>query len=282
MVRIILSGGIGNQLFQYSAARALSLENNADLIIDKPTAKSIKNWRGYALSYFQVDAKQSELLTSIFRKLMLNKNFYLWINESVFFEKNKFSFYDDFFKLPKNTTLFGYFQNEKYFKGHEHQIRRDLKFSNLKLDNKSIRVCDLINNSNSVSVHVRRGDYVNSSIFDVCTPTYYKKAIDLFRKNLNNPKFYFFSDDIKWCRDVFSDSDYSFCDLEQARKNPLVDLYLMSQCKHNIIANSTFSWWGAWLNSYSSKSVAAPYMWFKKPNDPVNDIICKDWLKIKW
>lgn len=117
---------------------------------------------------------------------------------------------------------------------------------------------------NSVSVHIRRGDYLlrkHSKIHGLCSLEYYLQAIQFIKSKSKDPVFYFFSDDIPWARENFCNPSYKFVDCNSG-SNSCLDLYLMSQCKHNIIANSTFSWWGAWLNRNKEKIVVAPSVWF--------------------
>jgi hypothetical protein len=109
---------------------------------------------------------------------------------------------------------------------------------------------------------------------------YYENAMNLIRKEIDNPYFYIFSDDIPWCTDHFRDPDCFFVNLKQSREDPLNDMRLMSLCKHNIIANSSFSWWGAWLNSNPQKMVICPYVWFNAKDVPIEDKMCANWKKV--
>jgi hypothetical protein len=182
--------------------------------------------------------------------------------------------------LPKSCTRFGGFQSEKYFKPIADIIRNDLSFKNFIPDNDTLALEKKILNFNSVSIHVRRGDYVNNKIYDVCTMAYYEKAMKAIRERTADPHFYIFSDDIHWCMNQFHDPYCTFVDVQQSREDPLNDMRLMSLCKHNIIANSSFSWWAAWLNNNSQKIVICPYIWFDRSDVPIEDKMCEGWLKI--
>ena len=279
MIRVILSGGVGNQLFQYAAGRALALTRGTHLVVDRPIAKITSVRRVYAIPRFHAVTQESGLLPSICRKWALKNQLSFLFPKGVFYEEGNFC--KTFFDLENGTTLFGFFQDEKYFKPFSSQIRNELAFRKYCLSEETHQITETILSGNSISVHVRRGDaYSSSEIFDVCTLDYYRDAIRLCRERFENPVFYFFSDDIAWCVKNFQGSDFVFCDLQQSKRDSLNDLRLMSLCQHNIIANSTFSWWAAWLNSNPNKLVTAPSTWFRMPNDPINQIVCESWLKI--
>ncbi|CAN5827449.1 alpha-1,2-fucosyltransferase [soil metagenome] len=281
MIRVVLSGGIGNQLFQYAAGRALALKRNTNLIVDRPTAKLTSVRRIYAMPRFHVLAQEAALSSSIYRKWALKNRLSFLLRGDVFYQEGS-NFSEAFFDLPDDITLFGFFQNERYFKPFASFIQDELTFRDYPLERETEQMAASISQDNSVSVHVRRGDaYLSSEKFNVCTLSYYQTAIKLYRKKLESPTFYFFSDDISWCIKNFQGGDFIFCDLQQSRNDSINDLRLMSMCKHNIIANSTFSWWAAWLNPNLNKVIAAPSTWFQIPNDPVNQIVCRSWFKIE-
>ena len=141
-------------------------------------------------------------------------------------------------------------------------------------------------NSNSVGIHIRRGDYIsNQAAFEnhgICSLTYYKTAIGIINSKINNPMYFIFSDDTEWVRNTdFGIKNFEIIDWNIEKKS-YIDMQLMSYCKHNIIANSTFSWWGAWLNNYSQKIVIAPKNWFSNESrkSESEKIIPKDWIQI--
>ena len=194
-------------------------------------------------------------------------------------------------KAGKNVYLEGYWQSEKYFKEIEYIIRKDLIIKpNLKGRNKDI--AKKIVSENSISLHIRRGNYVaNPEIFKVhgtCEQEYYYEAIDYITENVKEPYFYIFSDEIEWAKDNFKiEYAHTFVDINigfdgenyQDEKN-YEDLRLMSLCKHNIIANSSFSWWGAWLNQNPEKIVIAPKKWFNDESLDTSDLIPNSWIRI--
>ena len=175
----------------------------------------------------------------------------------------------------KDVYLSGYWQSEKYFMDIKDKIREAFTFDDKNECDMAIK--NLICSTESVAVHIRRGDYVNNKLHgNICGVQYYKNAIAFIREKIKEPKFFVFSDDIEWC-----ETNLNLEDAVMVRGNTginsYLDMYFMSLCKHNIIANSTFSWWGAWLNANPYKKVAAPSQWFNLSNSPVGDIIPTEW-----
>ena len=181
----------------------------------------------------------------------------------------------------KDAYLNGYWQSEKYFA----DIRDDLLKKFVFPESKNIKnreVLGDITRDESVSIHIRRGDYLNSQenydLFGgVCSLEYYKRGIEYFRQHYKEAVFYVFSDDIDWARNNLKAAEFVFVDWNNGKED-YYDMYLMSQCKHNIIANSSFSWWGAWLNSNRDKQVVSPSRWFNKYQS--KDTICEGWLRM--
>ncbi len=161
-----------------------------------------------------------------------------------------------------NRYYEGFWQKAELYSSIRDILLKEFDFSkriipDLNDDNR--KMADRIKQSNSVSIHVRRGDYLkNADIFGgICTEDYYREAIKYISEKIDNPVFYMFSDDTEWVTDNFSFLDYTLVDINKG-KNSHRDMYLMSICKHNIVANSTFSWWGAWLNTNKDKIVIRP------------------------
>ena len=186
--------------------------------------------------------------------------------------------YDSTFYNLDNVYLSGYWQSEKYFSKSKDAIRKTYTFPQL-TGTENLLAKDDILKSNSVSLHVRRGDYLKSKdLGGVCTTEYYKKAIDYISMKIDNPKFFIFSDDILWCENNLEVEDARYINFNKG-KDSYQDMHLMSLCKHNIIANSSFSWWGAWLNSNKNKIVISPKIWFKNRNISTNDLLLEEWIK---
>ena len=178
------------------------------------------------------------------------------------------------------TTYEGFWQSAKYFSTVEKDVRKTFTFhkDTLKQANKTLAYQILTSDSPFISVHVRRGDYLQEEDFrGVCSVDYYRKAIEYLTHKVDNPRFIFFSDDIEWVKREFYMDKSVFVDWNKGDAS-WQDMYLMTLCSHNIIANSSFSWWGAWLNENTNKIVIAPRRWFL--NSENYDILPEDWIKL--
>ncbi len=210
------------------------------------------------------------------------------------FAQPHYHFYEDFFSLPGDLYLSGFWQSEKYFSTIAPVISSHFT-PGKQLDEVNDHLQKKMQSESSVAVHVRRGDYSSAtaynSFFGLLPMEYYEKSIARMQQELKDPQFYFFSDDPTWCKQNFPSINAIFISHnhgEEAYK----DLLLMSSCRNNIIANSTFSWWGAWLNTYIDKKVIAPAQWFRlnyqTKTEPVypsrfyntKDLIPSSWTKI--
>lgn len=288
MVRIKIIGGLGNQMFQYAAAKSLALHNNTQVLADISAFKKY-NVHPLRLNELNCDcefkSKSSVLLkvlevSDIFRTLSKwNFLFNLYIEKSLVFDSG-------FLKLSGKSQLVGYFQSEKYFSSIRKVLLEDFAIKEpLRQSDRLIEKHIL--ETNSISVHVRRGDYVSNpsanAVHGTCDQSYFSKALrELKDKNALPPGgvLFVFSDDIEWCKNNLNfDNKTIFVDGDPTR--PEVDIHLMSKCKHNIISNSTFSWWGAWLNVNPQKIVVAPLQWFSPDSGHDDrDIVPSSWHKI--
>lgn len=294
MIVVKLSGGLGNQLFQYSFGRYLSLKYNTELKFDVQLDINTSNFtpRLLGLSKFRVDMNFASL-KEISRFKNFNSGFFSRVERKLI---QKFPFFNKKYIIEKTFDILnkelliddsyyeGYWQSEYYFKSIIDVLRRDLQL-NFDLNEENKRIADDILNSMSVSLHIRRGDYIsvnsNSKIYSVCSLQYYHDAINLFKLKFERPVFYIFTDDIDWAKENFMGDIFNVIDINQ--DNPHADMFLMSICKHNIIANSSFSWWGAWLNFNENKLVVAPKNWYidKYMNaKAVSSLIPENWVVI--
>lgn len=253
MIVVDVKGGLGNQMFQWAYAKQLSIRNNIDIVID---LKSFVNYR----HKFSLDKLNLEY--NAFNNNIPNL---LGIFDDYIFRHNSF---DD----NLNYYLDGYWQSEKYFSEISDIIRNDFSPNEIQLD--KLNKTPLIN-TNSVSIHIRRTDYVSSNGYHpVQTIEYYTKALDIIGEY---DYIFIFSDDIQWCKENLQFKNMIFME----GFDDIEDMWLMSLCKHNIIANSSFSWWGAWLNNNPNKKVIAPLNWFgTQANLNTSDIIPEGWIKI--
>ncbi|WP_374174012.1 alpha-1,2-fucosyltransferase [Flavobacterium tructae] len=273
MIVVQLIGGLGNQLFQYAAAKALALQTKQKFSLDISQFESYK-LHNYALNHFNVISKNYKKPNRYLRKI---KSFY---QKNVFYKEVDFGYNSDLIHL-KGDIIFleGYFQSEKYFIKYEKEIREDFEVRTL-LKKETKAAIAKIESVNSVSIHIRRGDYINNPLHNTSKEEYYNKALEMVENKVYNPVYFVFSDDMDWVKANFSTKQETvFIDFNDASTN-FEDLKLMTSCKHNIIANSSFSWWGAWLNKNPDKIVIAPKRWFNDDSINTNDIIPTNWVKI--
>jgi hypothetical protein len=285
MITVYMNGGLGNQMFQFAAAYALSKKTKEKIILNLSNYNI--NSRNFELNIFNLD-KRKVLIS--YKRNILHK--YIWklvkfrllfFFKNVFFERYNFVFDSSFFEISGNANVFGYFQSEKYFNFIRKDILSIFKFKRAS-DPNYLEVVKKIKASNSVSVHIRRGDYVlnktTNAFHGVLSIAYYKKAINHIKANVYKPKLFLFTDDPEWVGKNFN--FLGRFDLIDINRGDLSyrDMELMSLCKHNIIANSSFSWWGAWLNLNQDKIVIAPKKWLKDESVPLNDIIPESWLTL--
>ncbi len=290
MILVQISGGLGNQLFQYATARALALHKRAPLkfdlsILDKDRIRS------YRLKHFKV---QGEVATALEIKRFdrtgahcVRKPFYEHLQSllpyhrrSTLSEQRVFVYDPKVFKCRRQVHLIGYWQNEKYFR-HIRQILLDELDLKTELCEADLDVAQQIRVTEAVSLHVRRTDYVTNPrthrIHGTCGTDYYTQAIAWVCQNTSAPTFFVFSDDIEWAKaNLQIEQAHRYIDHNGAQAD-FRDLWLLRQCRHHIIANSTFSWWGAWLGEHPAKMVVAPRRWFRCSKDDARDLIPSTW-----
>jgi hypothetical protein len=286
-----INGGLGNQMFQYACGRAKALQLNTSQRLDISTLQQgVTNEhftaRPYELGIFAANAviANAQELAKFSPKSIHLKVWYKWI-------KNYFNYTEPFFSydaklgsLKANIYLRGYWQSEKYFAAFENQIRKDFEF--IKPTNSlTTQLEKEIGSANAVSVHVRRGDYVSSptanSFHGVAGLAYYNDAMQQIEGLLDKPVYYMFSDDSSWVKEnLVKDRKDIFVVEHNSGIDSWQDMLLMSKCKHHIIANSSFSWWGAWLNAKEEKIVIAPKDWFQTKDLDSSDVIPGQWIRI--
>lgn len=279
-------------MFQYAAGRALSLAVEQTFLLDLggftnyalhngfeldrvfaapvkvATAGDVRNmlgWRSPALVRKVLKRIQSPLLHG--PRLAIEPHFNHWSGLRTGGAKR---------------YLMGYWQSEMYFKDYAETLRSDFNFT-IHLDETNRNIAQRIQHSNAVSLHVRRGDYIthtpNAKILSTCSLDYYNQAIDYISKRVDSPHFFLFSDDMEWVK-ASLDIPFEKTYIEHNRgADSYRDMQLMHMCRHHVIANSSFSWWGAWLNPYPDKLVVAPKTWFSdgKVDD---DLIPREWIRL--
>lgn len=301
MIIVQLQGGLGNQMFQYAAGRALAIRNNTLLKIDLSFLKNgvlgeHVDYRNYGLNNFCIieDIINEEELNHFIRKSkFFSKLKISWFNKKtgyrlpvpkIFWQKGH-GYDPEFFSLPQNSYLIGYWQNVKFFAGKEEIIKQDFMFRNLP-DESNTLLINRIKKCESVAIHIRRGDFKNLPVLGTIDPEYYIKAINYLIEKLDKPALFFFSDEMEWVKENFntinSDCSIYYVDINNSTGSDVDDLRLMSNCKHNIVGNSTFGWWGAWLNSNPGKIVIAPEKLFADPaiDNQLQGMIPDNWVRL--
>lgn len=296
MLKIKFQGGLGNQMFQYAFMKTLERLLNEKMYIDLTEYKMSKCHNGFELfNVFQlkdenlnINSEYSVLKKFILKlKRSLNKRCKKFFKNGIKIEEdtNKILNFENIKKETKKHSdieFIGYWQSEEYFIHIKDEILEIFTFKN-KLDKENEDILEKIKNSNSVSLHIRRGDYLKySDIYVIQDKNYYVSSIEKIKEKIENPTFFIFSDDIDWCKNNLVDilgENYYFVDNNKDEKS-YIDMQLMSNCKHNIIANSSFSWWGAWLNRNEDKMVIAPKKWYKEGfHVSTKHLIPKKWIK---
>lgn len=283
MIRLILQGGLGNQMFEYASAYAIARRINQPLVLDMSFFEVYKGreWcRPYELSIFALHEQSSFVSGHQLEVKTLPRLAYQC-------RKRRISHFGRYIFLPaelkrNNQVLFGYFVDYHLFEAYRHDLLQAFAFRT-QPNAVNQRYLNDISTIESVSVHIRRGDYLNNAnagIFWHPDVEWYRKAMFEMEQQVQNPTYYFFSDDIAWAQEQFADiKNAVFVDINHGAE-AYNDMRLMAQCKHNIIANSTFSWWGAWLNKNPNKVVIAPGKYYN--DDTSNERCLSQMIPTTW
>lgn len=287
MVIVRLKGGLGNQMFQYAAGRRLAHATGGELKLDASGYENNKT-RSYGLGAFNIIeafASKEDMPAGIKFAWLPRKGPGGPLSKKTVrrVEERHFHFDPGVLSLPDGVYLDGYWQSEKYFSDIRAVIRKEFTVKAPQAG-RNREIAASIGSCVSVSVHVRRGDYISdpktSRLHDVCGLDYYRRAIDLMAEKAGNPRFFIFSDDPEWVRKNMNvPYPAEFVDFN-GPDNACEDLRLMSQCSHNIIANSSLSWWGAWLNPNPGKIVLAPERWLRTEEHDYSDVVPEGWVKL--
>lgn len=282
-----LNGGLGNQMFQWALGRRIQVSTDMDVYLDMSYFEN--NYaRPYQLNVFNLQPTfVKDPLTKLklaviwtFRDFLKGQNFF---GITLYSEKH-FHFDRNIARIRSNTYIEGFFQSELYFKAIENQLRADFDFKPT-ADIENERLISKISLLNAVSLHIRRGDYVQKERYKnqyaTCSLDYYKRGVEYIAQRYPNPTLFIFSDDIDWAKkNLKLPYECVFVSHNKGEKS-YEDMRLMSFCKHNIIANSSFSWWGAWLNNNQEKIVIAPQRWFNDTNIIQTDVIPQSWIRLE-
>jgi len=299
MIIVKISGGLGNQLFQYALAKAIEQKRGLEVKLDTSffnlPAGSITP-RKFLLDKFNISLKiakredfhkigvpypTDKTLKENLRRLIfkLIEFFKTKQNKKIIIDHN-LNFNEATLNIPDNRYISGSWTNQKYFINIKNILQKELcpKFT---IGSATKKILDNIIKTNSVGIHIRRSDYLKyTHKFVILTEKYYDRAVQLIKEKESEPIFFIFSDDITYVKknyaNIFGDttvyvSGKNITDYEE--------FWLLSKCKHNIIANSTFSWWGAWLNNNSNKMIVAPNQ-YRTDNKDMSGFIPSEWISI--
>lgn len=290
MVIIRLMGGLGNQMFQYALARKL-IHIGKQVKLDLSYYDSIPNkdtFRKFELDRFnccieKASGKEIKRYNNILRKgIDMLGRFTKWLEPRCIIE-TEYYFKPEILEVD-NKCLVGYWQSENYFKDIREVLLNEFQFNTDNIGKKNIALENKIKNSNNtVSIHVRAGDYLNqynaSNLGNICTDEYYNKACQYCVNQLGEVQFVLFTNDAEWVRKNIKLDRYNVTIVDwNTEDTGWIDMYLMSLCKHNIIANSSFSWWAAWLNQNENKMVIGPSYWTQGRES--DDIVPKEWIRL--
>lgn len=289
-VIVRLVGGLGNQMFQYAAGRAVAVRNHSPLVLDLSWFGTDPE-RQYALAPFKINARirrreshgsekprwLERLAERVHRKLNLPSQ-----GVRVFSEKS-FRYDAGIEVVSAPVTLNGYFQSERYFSTIQPLISEEFTLQH-EPKNATNELLGLIHASDAICVHIRRGDYIANASANAyhgtCSLNYYDDGLAKVSAGLRNPRCFVFSDDPQWVRENFKISmPMTLVDIHGTQEAH-EDLRLMRECRHFVIANSSLSWWGAWLSAKEGKRVVAPKVWFKNSENDTGDLIPSDWCRV--
>jgi len=285
---IKLQGGLGNQLFQYALGKNLVLSRG-------PIVKHDLSWFGeqtkrkYELDNFnaKIDIATGEEIKK-FKKYQKKTgklsflNFLFSIDDSIYKKEGGFNFDRKILEIKPPAYLDGFWQSEKYFANYKSAIRKDLEYRSL-LSSENEKLIRFLQNQIVVAIHIRRGDYITnkaaSEVLGTIDIQYYQDSIKFILDKVRDPVFMVFSDDISWVKQHLMFPTQSIFTDNECKDKDIQDFILMSKCHHHIIANSSYSWWAAWLGCKPNQIVVAPKKWFRNGYS-THDLILKDWVQL--
>lgn len=291
MVIIHMLGDLGNQMFQYAFGYATVKKKNEVFKLDINKFE-LYDLRNYELELFSIDTKiasgeevkklkynEENIFDKLFRKIRTKERKL----SDRYYKEVHFNFDKNVFESKGDIYFEGYWQSEKYFKDYRDDLLKQFTLKE-EIHLKSQHYRQKIKDAESVSLHIRREDYVTNthtnSVHGTCTLEYYQNAVLKIKEKISNAQFFIFSDDLDWAKENLDFIDrITFVELDKEVPDH-EEMYLMSQCKHNIIANSSFSWWGAWLNQNPDKIVIAPEKWFNDTTINTSDLIPESWIRL--
>ncbi len=294
MIVVRVKGGLGNQMFQYAAGLRLAHVRQVELKLDLSYYK--RPPEGSTPRKFELDRLNISAPVAIpeeigcftrdpaggrrWRRLVLRL---LGASGRPWIREDTPRFDPRVLRAPRDAYLDGYWQSERYFGDVVDRVRSEFTFRD-PLEGKSREIADRIGSCESVSLHVRRADYISHSRaaarHGTCPLEYYRRAVAEINRRVGHPEFYVFSDDAKWAREyIQTEFPSTFVDHNDPEYG-FDDMHLMSLCRHHVIANSSFSWWGAWLSRPLNRIVIGPRRWFADSESASADLLPTDWLRL--
>ncbi len=283
MIVTKLIGGIGNQMFQYAVGRTLADTHKTNLAVDLNDYRHLEN-RAFDLGKLKA---RFEIAGSEVMAATQGNRWQRWLKKilpspwHLLYEKH-FHFDPSVLTSTNQTYLIGYWQSEKYFKSSRSILLQDL-VPQAPLEGLNLKLSQMMTQTVAVSLHIRRGDYVTnpqaSQFHGILPLEYYNRALNYLKNKLPEFQVFVFSDDPHWVQDNLKTEFNTYYVTHNQHKNE-EDLRMMSLCHHNIIANSSFSWWGAWLNQNPEKIVIAPKNWFRDSTKDTTDLIPAEWIRL--
>ena len=282
MIITEINGGLGNQLFQYAAGLALSNKHNTPLKVNT-NFNSLDTSRSLALTHFNIDVNQADQseINHLYPSSSLNRKIQsiLPTSRKSFYKEQKFSFQSNFSQLSSSVYLKGYWQSERYFSSIDQIIKEKYILDPACYKNASDFI-QYLPSHESVSIHVRKGDYLKApynAYYAELNNEYYQKATAFLKQICPNLKVYIFTDDPSWVKQNLDLGLPFELASGNATNSMFEDFQAMRSCKYHVIANSSFSWWTAWLSAHPDKKVVAPNHWFKNSQQDTVDLIPKSW-----
>lgn len=298
MIVVKIMGGLGNQLFQYAFGMALAEKNKINVrydlsFFDDQLERHDYTPRKLSLSSFGLEIAEITKLELINFQRVINPitfydKVYKLLSRKKYHIENGPHYESEVSNLKNNTYCEGYFQDERYFANISRKIRLifTIKSEDIETNEEILKLNNEIVSSESICIHIRRGDYItnpiNYKIFGELSKEFYLKAINhIESKTKSKTKKFLFSNDIEWCKRTFSENqDITIVNNKLSGLNGITHFWLMSKCKHFVIANSSFSWWAAWLADYPNKIICRPDPWFINKDFIQADVCPDDWVKI--
>lgn len=294
MIIVKVCEGLGNQLFQYAFARSIQIKRREEVLLDASNytderfpIRRTSTKRSYELDHFNVKLKKADDRMLQKYKFLVRENLFarwiftlserrLWMNQ-VIVQQDAWEYNQSYFKRKGNIYYKGWFQNPQYFSEIRQQLLKDITPKQKIYIQSDLK--QLLQADNTVAIHCRRGDY--KYIRNCLSVDYYIRAMGYMEEKLQKPQYLFFSDEITWVKTQFGIKDNYYYMDDYGKYEDYEELMIMSKCKNIIIANSTFSWWAAWLNAYEDKIVVMPKIWaYVKGEGVIEPDFPLEWIRL--